>query len=48
MSGTGPGELERTDRTTKEKRYYITSLTLDAECIVEDIRTHWSVKNDLH
>lgn len=48
VSGTGPGELERTDRTTKEKRYYITSLTLDAECIVEDIRTHWSVKNDLH
>ena len=38
----------KTDRTTKEKRYYITSLTLDAECIVEDIRTHWSVKNDLH
>lgn len=28
--------------------HYITSLTLDAECIVEDIRTHWSVKNDLH
>lgn len=38
----------KTDRTTKEKCYYITSLTLDAECIVEDIRTHWSVKNDLH
>lgn len=24
------------------------SLTLDAECIVEDIRTHWSVENNLH
>jgi len=31
-----------------EKRYFISSLSLDAKAIAEAIRTHWSVENNLH
>jgi len=43
-------ELERTgkDRTTVERRYFITSLTADAEKIGNTARAHWSVENSLH
>ena len=34
--------------TTVEKRYYITSRTVDAKTIEEIIRGHWSVENKIH
>ncbi len=34
--------------STKEKRYYITSLKNNAKEIGEAIRSHWSVENSLH
>ena len=34
--------------TTVEKRYYITSRTVDAKAIEEIIRGHWSVENKIH
>ena len=36
------------DRTVMEKHYYITSLPLDSDQIMQAIRTHWSVENNLH
>lgn len=42
----------RTDLKTQEvkveKRYFITSLGLDAKLIAESVRTHWSIENNLH
>lgn len=33
---------------TTEKRYYISSLGLDAKLIAESVRSHWNVENNLH
>lgn len=33
---------------SKESRYYISSLGLDAEKISNAVRTHWSIENNLH
>lgn len=38
----------KTGKVTTEKRYYISSLGLDAKLIAESVRTHWSVENNLH
>lgn len=35
-------------RTVEEKHYYITSLPLDSDRIMQAIRTHWSIENNLH
>ncbi len=35
-------------RPTPEKRYYISSLAPNAQCLAEAIRTHWSIENSLH
>ncbi|MCB1954554.1 MAG: ISAs1 family transposase [Rhodocyclaceae bacterium] len=44
--------VERTrtigDRTTVERRHYITSLPPDAEKIAHAVRSHWEVENRLH
>jgi predicted transposase YbfD/YdcC len=34
--------------TTREVRYYISSLPPDAKRLAESIRTHWSIENPLH
>lgn len=34
--------------TSREVRYYISSLAPDAQCLAEAIRTHWSIENPLH
>jgi predicted transposase YbfD/YdcC len=43
---------ERTTKKTGEKsvehRYYITSLTDDAQLLNKSIRSHWSIENNLH
>lgn len=36
------------DETTREKRYFISSLPLNAERFAEAARDHWSVENSLH
>lgn len=36
------------EQTTREKRYFISSLPLDAERFAEAARYHWSVENCLH
>jgi predicted transposase YbfD/YdcC len=35
-------------KTTKEQRYYISSLPPDAKVLNSNIRKHWSVENNLH
>lgn len=35
-------------KTSREVRYYISSLTPNAQVLAEAIRTHWSVENPLH
>ncbi len=43
-------DAERTTRgkTTREQRYYITSLAVDAQRLADAIRSHWAVENRLH
>lgn len=36
------------NKTVTEKHYYITSLPLDSDMIMQAIRTHWSIENNLH
>lgn len=36
------------NETVTEKHYYITSLNLDSKKIMQAIRTHWSIENNLH
>ena len=36
------------DKTTREVRYYISSLAPQAKSLAEAIRTHWSIENPLH
>lgn len=38
----------KTKKVTVEKRYYISSLGLDAKLIADSVRTHWSIENNLH
>lgn len=35
-------------KTTREQRYYLTSLAADAQRLAHAIRAHWSVENRLH
>lgn len=43
-------ESERTigDKTSKERRYYISSLTENVEKVADAIRKHWGIENSLH
>ena len=36
------------DKTTREVRYYISSLAPDAQRLATSIRTHWRIENPLH
>jgi len=38
----------KSKKTVEEKHYYITSLPLDSDRIMQAIRTHWSIENNLH
>ena len=35
-------------KTSRELRYYISSLEPDAKCLAESIRSHWGIENSLH
>lgn len=39
---------KETEETVSEKRYYITSLPLDSDHIMDTIRSHWSIEKNLH
>jgi predicted transposase YbfD/YdcC len=41
-------ECTRDGKTTKERRYFITSLPPDAEKIAPAVRGHWGIENSLH
>lgn len=43
-------ESERTvgDKTTRERRFYLSSLPADAERLASVVRQHWTVENNLH
>lgn len=40
--------LLKKGKVQKEKRYYITSLEMNAENIHELVRAHWKIENNLH
>lgn len=40
--------VERNGKTTKETRYYISSLPANAEKIAKAARSHWGIENKLH
>ena len=39
---------EKDGTTSKERRYYISSLTNNAELLAKAIRGHWGIENQLH
>lgn len=41
-------EIIKGDRVSKESRYYITSLGMEANELLQIARQHWSVENQLH
>jgi len=41
-------EQKKTGKSSSNFRYYITSLTMDAELINKSIRSHWAIENNLH
>ena len=42
------GERRVGDKTTVESRYYISSLPNDASVLLNAVRSHWSIENQLH
>ncbi len=40
--------VERGDSTSRERRYYLSSLPLDARLFARAVRCHWHVENRLH
>jgi predicted transposase YbfD/YdcC len=36
------------EKTTVERRYYLSSLPLNVECFARAVRGHWSIENSLH
>jgi len=41
-------ECTRDGKTTRERRYFITSLAPDTEKIAHAVRAHWEIENSLH
>lgn len=41
-------ERTRKEKTTRQRRSYITGLPADAERLQEAVRAHWSIENQLH
>ena len=38
----------KTKKETSQRRYYITSLNLSAEELLNIVRSHWNIENNLH
>ena len=41
-------EVERGGKTSIERRFYLSSITLDAELFARAVRSHWHIENRLH
>ena len=41
-------ETVKTKKETSQRRYYITSLNLSAEELLNIVRSHWNIENNLH
>ena len=41
-------EVERGGKTTRERRFYLSSLALDATLFAHAVRSHWHIENRLH
>ena len=41
-------EVERNGATSREQRYYLSSMPLDAKLFASAVRCHWYVENRLH
>jgi len=41
-------QIEKQGRTTRARRYYITSADLDPERLARAVRSHWAIENSLH
>jgi len=41
-------EVERGGRTSLERRYFLSSLALDAKLLARAVRAHWGIENRLH
>ncbi|MEL6060489.1 ISAs1 family transposase [Methylobacterium sp. DCY52] len=48
MIGLVETEVERNGRTERERRYYLSSVKLDARTFAAAVRAHWHVENRLH
>ena len=42
------GRRETSEGATAQPRYYISSLEASAERLLDTVRTHWSIENELH
>lgn len=40
--------IERKDKVSVERRYYISSRSLSAEAFAQAVRSHWAIENSLH
>jgi predicted transposase YbfD/YdcC len=41
-------EVERAGKTSLERRYFLSSLALDAKLFARAVRAHWGIENRLH
>jgi predicted transposase YbfD/YdcC len=48
MIGMVEAETLREGKTSRERRYYLGSATLDAATFAQAVRDHWSIENRLH
>ena len=48
MIGMVESEVERGGKTSRERRYYLSSAKLDARTFARAVRAHWQIENRLH
>lgn len=48
MIGIVETEVERGGKVEREKRYYLSSIALDAQTFAKAVRAHWGIENRLH
>ncbi len=48
MIGVVESERHEGEKVSLERRYFISSMTTDAENFMRSVRAHWSVENNLH
>ncbi len=41
-------QIEKRDRVSRERRYYISSHPLSAEAFADSVRSHWGIENRVH